>query len=233
MSTRLREALRFLHLSAIQIAGRRYWLVPFAVLLWPALQGGLIWIGWRRSAFQPVEAQTLLLGAPLALLAALLGSRIVAAWVEDRTIEVVYAAPGASRAWAGGLVAAGALVVCAETVLAVVVVALFTAFPPSALFAALAAALLYLVLAMFLGALSRSVVTGSALAVVVLAVNALLAPFLGRFSPFWNPGAYPEMTSYELLAATVQNRTGVLILIVVFTGLALRLAQDRERLLRS
>jgi len=232
-----RDALTLIQLSARLIAGRRYWIVPLLVVPWPAFQLGRLAIeGWRQQgAFAAPEAQGLLIGFPLVVLAIGLGVRIVAGDIDRRTLEIAYTVPGgAHRAWSAKLVAAVLLLVGAELVLAVATFVFATEYPVGALYGALQAALFYLVLAMALATLFKSEATGAMVTVALLVVNGVATGFGSnqlRISPFWNPAALPGADRADLIAWTVQNRIGFLLVIPVIAALAFGRAERRESML--
>jgi len=47
----VRDRLRLLQLSAVLLAGRRYWLPALLPLVWPAFQAFLLVSGGREQAF--------------------------------------------------------------------------------------------------------------------------------------------------------------------------------------
>lgn len=232
-SARLRDQSRWLYLSAVQLAGRRFWLLPILALSWPLLQTLFLALGWRREAFEPSAAQNFLIGGPLALLAIFLGVRVIAGELEKRTLELAYSVPGgAHRVWIGRLAVAGGLLVASELLLAVAAYLFFTPFPLAVLYGALQPASFYLVLSMGLAVFFRSEVTGAMAALAILAGNGIFTVILGHFSPFWNPlGA--EATSDQLLAWGLQNRAGFLLATVVLIVLAFSRAENREKMLGS
>jgi hypothetical protein len=234
---RWRDTLRLIHLSARMIAGRRYWIVPLMILPWPAFQMLRLAIpGWRpQGAFTEPEAQGLLIGFPLALLAIGLGVRVIAGEIDRRTLEIAYTVPGgAQRAWLAKLTAAVGLLMAAELLLAAFTFIFLTDFPPSALYGALQAALFYLVLAMALSALFKSEATGALVTVALLVANGVVTGFGAsqlRISPFWNPEALRSADPADLLAWTLQNRVGFILVIVAVAALAFGRAERRESML--
>src|SRR5690606_17354318 len=103
-------------------------------LIWPAYQALNLLLGWRPQSFEPADAQNALIGFPLTVLGIGLGVRIIAAEIEQRTLEVTYTVPGgARRVWIAKLAAAAVLLLVAELLLAAVTAAFFTPFPLSAL----------------------------------------------------------------------------------------------------
>ena len=239
MIRRLRAAaadqLRLTTLSARLLAGRRYWLAPLLPILWPGGQALFLLLGWREESFSAVHVQNVLIGVPLLLLAVALGVRVVAGEMERRTLEVAYTVPGgAVRVWLPKLAAALALVLTAEALLALTAWLFFTSFPLAALYGALQAATVYLVLATGAAALFRSEITGAMAVAGVLLVNGVLTGFgehQGRFSPFFNPLAADAASPSELLAWTVQNRIGMALVVAALLALAFARAARRETLL--
>jgi ABC-type transport system involved in multi-copper enzyme maturation permease subunit len=228
---RLRDALELVALSGRLVGGRRFWLGPLLPLLWPAFQAIRLVVGWREEVFEPVSAQSTLIGVPLVVLAIGLGVRVIAGEVDRRTLEIAYTVPGGSqRVWLSKLAAAAALLAASEVLLAVVTFAFFTSFPPGALYGALQSALVFLVVGMALAALFANEVTGAMATVVVLLVASL--PGGGsRLSPFFNPLAVEETSAVTVLAWTVQNRVGYALAIAAITALAFARAERREKLL--
>src|SRR5690606_31978279 len=128
--------------------------VPVLALAWPAYQALAIVAGWRGQSFDAADAQNGLIGLPLVVLGIGLGVRIIAAEIEQRTLEVTYTVPGgASRVWISKLAAAALALLVAEALLAGITAAFFTPFPFVALYGAFQGAVFYLVLAAGLGAL--------------------------------------------------------------------------------
>ena len=234
---KLRDLVRLVHLSARLIAGRRFWIVPFVVLPWIAFQLGRLAIeGWRpQGAYRAVEAQGVLIGFPLVVLAIGLGVRIIAGDIDRRTLEIAYTVPGgAHRAWLTKLVAAVLLLVAAEALLGVATFVCATEYPIGALYGALQAALFYLVLAMAMSVLFKSEATGALAAVALLVFNGVASGFGSaqwRISPLWTPAARPSADAADLLAWTVQNRIGFLLVIPVIAALAFGRAERRESML--
>jgi hypothetical protein len=232
-----RDLARLVHLSARLIAGRRYWLVPFLGLAWTAFQVARLFIeGWRPlGAYRPPEAQALLIGFPLVVMAIGLGVRIIAGDIDRRTLEIAYTVPGgAHRAWVAKLAAAVLLLLAAEALLALATFVFATEYPVGALYGALQAALFYLVLAMAMSVLFKSEATGALVTVALLVFNGVASGFGGaqwRVSPFFNPAAVSGADPADLLAWTVQNRVGFLLAIPVVAALAFGRAERRESML--
>lgn len=231
----IRDLWRLVDLSARLLVGRRWWIACLVPLVWPAFAAFRLLVRWRVESFEAAEAQNLLIGAPLAVLAIFLGVRVIAGEMERRTLEIAYTVPGgAARVWLGKLAAGTLILVGAEALLALAAFAFFTEYPASALYGALQAALVYLVLATGLAALARSEITGAMLSVAALSLNGLFTGFgesQPRLSPFFNPLAIDGASPEDVLAWTVQNRIGAVLLIVGLAALAFARAERRERLL--
>jgi hypothetical protein len=232
MRRALAGRLRLVHLSAKLLAGRRYWVAPLLPVGWVGLQILFVVAGWRLETFEPAEAQTLLIGAPLAVLAGALGVRVIAGDLDQRTLEIAYTVPGgAHRVWLAKLGAGALLLLGAEALLAGATYLFCTAYPPlDTLYGALQGAVFYMVAAMALAVFARSEATGAMLAVGVGLAN-LFASDL-RVSPFWNRlSQIEEHDAANVLAWTVQNRIGFALAIGVVCLLAFGRAERREVLL--
>ena len=235
MRERVRDRLRVVHLSARLLTGRRYWIAAFLPLVWPAFEAFRILVGWQPETYQPEEAQNILIGVPLSVLAIFLGVRVIAGEMDRRTLEIAYTVPGgAHRVWLGKMAAGVIILLAAEALLTAAALAFFTPVPMGALYGALQAAVFYFVLATGLAALFRSEITGAMAAVAILAFNGLLTGFGGnqsRLSPFYNPLAIEGVSPEDILAWTVQNRIGCVVAIAALTALAFARAERREKLL--
>jgi ABC-type transport system involved in multi-copper enzyme maturation permease subunit len=225
-----------LKLSLTLQFGRWFWLVPVIALLWPAYNALALVAGWRVTGFEPVDAQNYLIGLPLYLLAIGLGVRIIAGEIENRTLEVTYTVPGgAQRVWISKLIAALLPLIAAEILLAILCTAFFTSFPLSALYGTLQGIVFYLVLAMGLGALTRSEITATLLAAIVLFFNGMITGFGDiqiRWSPFFNPLGVPEQNQAQILGWLLQNRIGMALAVLALVALSCVRAERREELLR-
>ena len=236
MRARLVDGLLLLKLSLRWQLGRRRWLAPVLALGWPAYHALSLLAGWRDGRFTAAEAQNLLIGLPLNVLAIGLGVGIIAGEIEQRTLEVTYTVPGgARRVWVAKLLAAALPLLAAGALLAIITAAFFTSYPLLALYGAVQGAAFYLVLSMGLGALLKSEITAALLAAIVLFLNGLIGGFgeiQRRWSPLFNPLGFTEADSSELLAWTIQNRIGVALLIFALVALSCVRADRREQLLR-
>jgi hypothetical protein len=232
---RVREQLGLVPVSVRLLAGRFWWAAPLIVLLWPAFWFVSVALGWQEEAFEPSDAQGFLIGVPLVLLASGLGLRVIAGEIDRRTLEIVYTVPGgATRVWISKLLAALALILPAEALLALAALVFVPDYPPAALYGAFQAAVFYLVLAMALSTLFKSEATGGLVLALVLVLNMFLATAAQvRTSPFWNPAALDESTpASDVLAWTIQNRIGFALAVAAITALTFARAERRERMLR-
>jgi ABC-type transport system involved in multi-copper enzyme maturation permease subunit len=216
------------------MAGRRYWLLPLLPLAW------LVFLQLELFSFfnvSPEAVQGLVLGVPMSLLGIFLGIRVIAGEIDDRSLELAYTVPGGSeRLWRIKLIAAVTMLLVMEATLALVTVTLITGFPLGALYGAFQAACFYLVLSLSLATLFRSQIGGGVFTVILLGINGALTGFGNvqlRGSPFFNPYVIVGADSTDLLAWTVQNRIGMLLLMAGILSLAFMRANRRERMLSS
>lgn len=232
----LGDVVHLLELSLRLQLGKRYFVVPLLALSWPAYQALTLVAGWRDESFDASDAQNELIGFPLAVLGIGLGVRIIAAEIEQRTLEVTYTVPGgAARVWISKLAAAAAVLLAAEALLAIVTVLFFTSYPPAALYGAFQSAVLCLVAAAGLGALLKSEITAALVSGVLLVGNGFVTGFGGmpsRWSPFFNPLTVDDASAADVLAWTVQNRIGVALAVVALVALSCARAERREKLLK-
>jgi len=228
------EWLRLIRIAARLVAGRRFWIPVLLPLLWLAFHILRLFIeGWSEGPYESEDAQNLLIGVPLTVLATGLGMRIIAGEIDQRTLEIAYTVPGGThRVWLAKLMAAALIVLAAETLLAAVTYVFCTGFPIGALYGAFQSAMFYMVLAMGLAALFKSEATGALVTVAVAFVNSLLQGGNVRISPFFNPDRLvDEANAIDILAWTVQNRIGFVLIIVAITALAFGRAERREKML--
>lgn len=228
-----RDFLKLVRHAARLLAGRHFWIWPAVPSVWIGFQLLRLVIRWRESSYTPEDAQNVLIGAPLIVLATLFGGRIVAGEIDRRTLEIAYTVPGGARnIWLAKLTAAVAMLVVAEALLAALTWQFCTDVPRSALYGALQGAILSLVLSMALAALFKSEAAAGLVMIVVLALTAL---FLQSgnvvFSPFWNAEATNLEDGLELLGRMLQNRIGFALAIAGITALGFRRAENREKLL--
>ena len=230
----IRPDFYLLRLVLVMMAGRRYWLLPLLPLAW------LVFLQLELFSFfnvSPEAVQGLVLGVPMSLLGIFLGIRVIAGEIEDRSLELAYTVPGGSeRLWRIKLIAAVTMLLVMEATLALVTVTLITAFPLGALYGAFQAACFYLVLSLSLATLFRSQIGGGVFTVILLGINGALTVFGGvqlRGSPFFNPYVIVGADSADVLAWTVQNRVGMLLLMAGILSLAFMRANRRERMLSS
>lgn len=223
---------RLLKLAARLLAGRRFWILPILPVLWVAFQVFRLLVGWRPDDYLPADAQAILIGTPLVVLAIGLGVRVMAGEIDQRTLEIAYTVPGGThRVWLVKLAAAFSMLLGAEVLLAAATFFFCTSYPPGALYGALQAAVFYMVLAMGLAALTKSEATGALLATGVLIFNFFIQGGNLRVSPFWNPANLEEFDPADVLAWTTQNRIGFLLAIVAIVILSFGRAERREKML--
>jgi ABC-type transport system involved in multi-copper enzyme maturation permease subunit len=230
---RLGDRVRLLALAVRIVAGRRYWIAPLLPLVWIAFQIFRLLVRWRPEAYTPADAQNVLIGFPLVVLAVGLGVRIIAGEIDRRTLEIAYTVPGgAHQVWLGKLGGALLLVVAAELLLGVTVWVFCTEFPPlSTLYGALQAAVFFLVLAMALSALFKSEAAGALVTALGLVGAWLVQSGNVRISPFWNPLNLSDSDPSNVLAWTAQNRIGFVLATLALVLLAFGRAENREKLL--
>ena len=77
--------MRLIRFSAHLVAGRRFWIAPLLVLVWPPIQAVRLVIGMEDRSYGPESAQAMLIGVPLTLLAIGFGVRIIASEIDRRT----------------------------------------------------------------------------------------------------------------------------------------------------
>jgi len=241
----LRSEFEFLHHALVMIAGHRYWVLPILPLLWLAVQALRLFLNPELSFTGP-SIQGPLIGVPLTALGIFFGMRIIAGEIEDRSIEIAYTVPGGcERLWFAKLTASFTLLVVSEALLAIAVFIFFTPFPVFALYGALQAACFYMILAMAMSALFRGEAAGAIATMAILALNGLITDFgetQRRVSPFFNPyyleevgviRSYSYTSPAELLAWTLQNRIGMILVMAALLSLAFMRANRRERMLEN
>ena len=227
-----------LRLVLVMMVGRRFWLLPLLPLAWMVfLELELFDFGEFIFAVTPETIQNVVLGVPMALLGIFLGIRVIAGEIDDRSLELAYTVPGGSeRLWRIKLIAAVTMLLVVEAMLALATITLITSFPWGALYGAFQAACFYLVLSLSLATLFRSQIGGGVFTVILLGINGVLTGFGNvqlRGSPFFNPYVIVGADSADLLAWTVQNRIGMLLLMAGILSLAFMRANRRERMLSS
>ncbi len=223
------------HLPAVLLAGRRWWLLPLSPALWLLAQAGLLIAGGRPS-FEPAAAQNILIGLPVAVLGVFLGGRIVAGELDERTLEVAYTVPGGTRrVWIGKLAAACLMLLLALGLMAILTFAFFTPFPVvQTLYGAFQGVIFYLAASMGMSTLFRSQATGALAAGGILALNGWITASGAsqlRVSPLWNPLAVEGADAEQLLAMGLQNRIGIALAIAAIVALTFARAERRETML--
>ncbi len=224
-----------LRLSAILLAGRRYWLLPLLPLLWLGVQAILLVAG-AATGFERDAAQNTLIGMPVAVLAVFLGGRIITGELDQRSLEIAYTVPGgAHRVWLGKLAAAALLLLASLALMASVTFAFFTDFPVfQSLYGAAQGVTFYLAAAMGFATMFRSEVAGALTTTGLLGFNGLITGFGEnplRISPFWNPLSVDRADADQMLAMSVQNRIGIALAIAAIVALTFARAERREKML--
>ena len=214
--------------------GRKFWVLPVLPLLWLGFIVVVVWLD-PSATIRPEEVLGTLLGIPMTALGIFFGMRIIAGEIEDRSLEVAYTVPGGShRLWLLKLWGAFLLLLTAEIILVLVIVSSITFFPFNAIYGAMQAAFFYMVLSMGMSTLFRNEIAGAVFTISILAFNGLITDFGEnqlRISPFWNPEMVPEADVTEVLAWSLQNRIGMILVICGMISLAFMRSNRRERML--
>lgn len=228
------DRVQLVRLSLRWQLGRYAWFVPLLALLWPGYCALELVLGGRTGRYEPADAQNGLIGFPLTVLAIMLGVRIIAAEIEQRTLEVTYTVPGGARhVWIAKLWAAAVVLGATALLLGAITAAFFTSFSFGAFYGAMQGAVFFLVLSMSLGALLKSELTAALVAGVMLfLIGVPLREAAPRWSPLFNPLAVREEEAANVVAWTVQNRIGTALIILALVALASVRAERREQLLR-
>ena len=233
---RVRRSLDLYRLAAISNTGHFFWILPFVPLGWVGIQHLIEYYGVVQPRGME-SVQGTLIGLPLTVLAIFLGLRIIAGEINTRQLEIVYTVPGgASRVWLTKMIAAFLILLPAELMMGVYVWFLITEYPFLMLQGAMQSALFYLCLAMGFGALFKSEVAGAIATVAIFGLNGMMTGFGGqqfRLSPFFNPWALPNADPADLVAWTIQNRIGFLLLTLALIALAFMRSNRREKLLSA
>jgi hypothetical protein len=234
LKNKLAEGTRLVHLSCRMVAGRRYWIAPLLPLLWVVFQVFRLLVGWRPVDYTAADAQNILIGFPLAVLAIGFGVRIIAGEMNLRTLEIAYTVPGGThRVWIAKMFSATLLLAAAEALLALATYLFCTDVPLSALYGAMQGALFYMVLSMGFSALFKGEAVGALLTVVVLSVNFPIQQAVSMISPFFNPASrfLSNVDEVQILAWTVRNRIGYALVILAIAALSFGRAESREKIL--
>lgn len=219
--------------AARQLAGRHFWIASLLPALWIGFQLLRLVLRWRDSSYTPADAQNILIGSPLTVLAIIFGVRIIAGEIDRRTLEIAYTVPGgAQRIWIAKLASAFMMLLVCEGLLVLLTWLFCTDVPLSAMYGAMQGAVFFMVLSMALAALFKGEAAAGLVIIVIVALTALFfqtANFV--LSPFWNAAATDIEDSLELLGKTLQNRIGYVLLIAGIIALGFRRAENREKLL--
>ena len=227
--------IAIIRLSAVLLAGPRYWLLPLLPIAWLSVQAMLL-VSGRLATFEPAAAQNTLIGIPVAVLATILGSRIIAGELDQRTLEIAYTVPGgAHRVWLGKLAAASLILLASLSLTALLTFAFFTSFPViQTLYGAAQGAAFCLAMTMGCATLLRSEASGALATIGAIGLANRIRRFIPippRISPFWNPLREPGADADQLLAMAVQNRIGIALVIAAILALTFARAERREKML--
>ncbi len=224
---------RLVRLSMVGVAGRRFWLLPLAPMLWPALLKFFSVIG-EGGAPAPGAVAGWVLGLPTGALAVALGCRIVGGEVDQRTLEVVYTVPGgARRVWLARFAAASLLALGGELAAALVAHLTLVDIRPLDLVSCWIGSLFLLAVGLLAGAVFRGVITAALAAVPVLALSLFMGGTV-RFAPFFSAAALAgRFDPADVLVWTFQSRVGFLLLTALLVAMAVARAENREAMLRG
>lgn len=214
-------------LSLRQHLGRRFYLIPWLVSVWP-IYHAVRMLESGQVRFYPADAQNELIGLPIYLLAIGMGIRIIANEVEQHTLEVAYTIPGgAVKIWAWKIVSSLFIIVCALLLLAGITWTLFTPFPLGVLYRVLQGATFFLVFAMAAGALLKSELAAAVVSVTLLFI--LYPRFYGlRWSPIFDP-LHADIFGDHLVGLwLLQNHVWVFLLSLLIVLYAFVKVEQRE-----
>ncbi|MEX0901963.1 MAG: hypothetical protein WDZ76_04420 [Pseudohongiellaceae bacterium] len=230
----LADRAELLLLSLRNQLGRRFIVVPALVLVWPVFNWAITFLFGGTVNFDEEEAQNVIIGLPLYVLAVALGSGIICKELEQRTLEVVYTIPGgARRVWMLKLYASVVVILVAEALMAVMTWLVFTDYSLASLLGAFRGALFFLVLSMGIGALVRSELFAAMLSGAICWGVFIFSVSFGdsRWSPLFDPAFNDEITQLQILAWSVQNTVGMTLMIIAITALTFARAERREKML--
>ena len=224
------DNLSFFLLCLRQQYGRRFLLIPLIVLVWPIYNLVLLFESGQVS-FSASDAQNELIGLPIYLLSIGLGVGIIAKEIEKRTLEVAYTIPGsAQRLWVLKLLAASAIIVLSEMLLAVITYLFFTDFSFGVLYRVFQGALFFLVVSIAFGALMRNELAAGLMSALILI--AIFPSFHDkRWSPLFDPTSIDASELSQTVPWLIQNHIGIGLLILGVLSLAFYRAERREVLL--
>ena len=230
---RLQANLEMYRLAATSLAGKRFWLILLIAPIYLFVRWVLHY--FNLNTIEVADIQGDILGLPMAVVGMVLGLRIIAGEISGRTLEIIYTVPGGcERVWWSKIIAALLILLPLEFFLAVGAWYLFEPFPLFMLYGALQAAVFYLLVSMGFSALFRSEVGGGIAVFALLMFNGLITGFGSNqivISPFYNPWMIEDMDFDALLARTVQNRIGYLLMDLAIIALTFMRSNRREKLL--
>ena len=243
---KLKVDFDFIHYAMIALAGYRFWFLPLLALVWIMFQYFLR----MRNGLEVINLLTIqytIIGLPLTALAIFFGVRIIAGEVDERSLEIAYTIPGGSeRLWLAKLFSAFLILLFTTLILSILVYAIFKPFPFGMAYGLLQDACFYMILAMALGVLFRSMTSAIISTTAIVCLNILLTDFGEnqlRFLPFFNPYVFLESSTTstiidggftspkELLAWTIQNRITIALLMSLTLTLAFMRAGKHETML--
>lgn len=211
--------------------GHRFWMLPFAVFIWPLLQACMVFIGWKQGGFELVDVQNRLMGYPLYLMSIGIGVGLIANEVEKRTLEVSFTLPGGSaKIWINKLIAASFLIIMAELILGLCTWIFFTGITSGIVIRVFQGAIFYLVLAMTAGAFFKNSLIAGIVTCFVLFANSYFTN--GSWSPVFNPLTINNLSAGDLMQLIIRNHFIVIAAIFVMALLAFLRMEQREALLR-
>ncbi len=233
MLDNIKRYLKLMHYSAHLVAGRKFWIVIFIPLLWPAVQAVRVMLDIGDVNLDPSGAM-MFTGFPLGLVAIGLGIRLIAGEIDSRTLEIAYTVPGGChRIWVAKIAACLAMLFVSDVLLAVFTMIFFMPVSTGTFYGAFQGAVFYMVAAMSFSAFFRSAISGAMVTVIPFAVNIMVV--MGRaqlrISPFFDSAAIKNMDSSQVIAHSIQNRIFFIILIFTLTLLTFTRVERREKML--
>jgi len=237
------RTISLLRYALIMQFGRRFWLVACLPLMWLVLQQLLLWAGWHES-FTADMVQNSLIGFPLYCFAIACGVRVVAADIEQRTLEVALSASGGAwQIWTVKTLAATLLMGCSLLIMSLACWLLFTtflstsflstAFPWGALIGVGKALLFFLILSVYVGSRIKSELPALVIMLGVLAFG------LAQSDQFWSPLFNPLNTSmieqystYQIATWTQRNHVLCATLLALIVWLLHSRSEHSEQLIK-
>lgn len=222
--------MRMLALSLRQHLGRRFYFIPWFVLVWPCYHA-IKALGSGPIPYSPADAQNELIGLPIYFLSIGLGVRIVASEVEKRTLEVAYTLPsGAGDIWRWKIISSLVIILWAIALLAVTTWIFFTPYPIDVLYRVMQGALFFLVFSMSAGALLGTELIAALVSGALLLT--LYPQFYGvRWSPIFDPLFADVYDNTKISFWLFQNYVWVLTITVLIGLYTFFRVEQREHFL--